>query len=336
MWKWEELTEKQRQKIRNFDSREVIIRTSHESDWEWMVDVMPTIVCTKNEIDKTLTEIKQEIYDPEIIKYSKKEGTNYNPDEVSISIAPYIEQTNFTLTEHPNQEWKIMLDLWREEWSWINKYVNTQVIDFLKNQLVSRFLWFEDFVDNEEKVKWILELHNKLRNLWFFAENRSLQIEWWIDIYSWNINLYQIRDFAENKYANFRLEWEDDDFTYKRIFWVTWPEGIKLPIVKKFFRWEVMDTWEELWQEYLWFPETITNKLSKNELSEPMKWYIPWNSAGSVSLAHQNTRLVKDILNKNWVAILENPHWDWIIDELENWDNVRVISDWVNYEISKI
>jgi len=335
LWKWESLTEEQRQKIRSFNSERIIIRTSEQSDWEWMVDVMPTIVCTIHEVDEILERIREKWYDEWIINYSKNEWTNYNPDNVTISVAPYINQVNFTLTEHPNQKWKILLDLWKEQWYWINKYTETQTLDFLNNALVTEISSFEHFIGDEEKVKSILNLMEKIRELWIFSENRSLQIEWWINFWNLNTNLYQVRDFVENKYADFELG--ESNYHYWRVFWITPETGIQLPVVKKRFRWNTIIKWEELYPDwYLWFPEIITNKLNIKEQSQNMKWYVPWTSSWSISLAHQNTRPMKEVLNKNkGFAILEDS-FDYDIGDLEDWDVVNVKSDWINYEVTKI
>ena len=327
LWKWDNLSEKQRQEIISFNSNKIIVRTSEQSDWEWMVDVMPTIVCTKNELDKVLSEIKEKSYNKEIIEYSKKEQTNYNPDNISISIAPFIESEKFTLTEHPNQKWKLLLDIYDER----NWWTDTDVIDLLDKEIINKFDYFSMY-NNKEQIKWILDIMTKLREIWIFSEDRSLQIEWWINLLDWNANLYQVKDFSRIELPNYELE-KNLECEHSRIFWLTWEKWIELPISNWHFRYESIDNWEEKYPNwYLSSPSIITNPLS-SEYGKNMKWYMPWNSLWSRSLAHQNTRFVQQVLKEWGFAILDKFY---IWGTYQDWVNLNIKSDGKNFEIEKI
>ena len=317
-------------KINSFNWNSVIIRTSEYSDYEWMIDVMPTIICTRDKITNTLSEIKKICKDESIIEYSKNEWWSYNSDNVSISISPYIEWVNFTLTEHPNQENSLLLDIYNES---TDEYSNRklQIIDIYWDDII----WLSDIwiVSNREQLSPIIDLMNKLKIQKLFNDDRAIQIEWGINFINNSINLYQVRDFWEKKLSSFSLE-ENSFKTYSnRVIWLTPEEWIILPISKDNFRNSSISSWDFSYKKYLLSPENITSKLKIHEYSDKIYWYIPWWVYSSKSLVHQNTRFVKEVLRNEWVSIL----WmEYLLEDYSNWDYIRIISDWRNFDIKKI
>lgn len=332
LFPWEVFTDKHNTELKKlcwqYGSDWIIIRTTHRSDFEWMVDVMPTETsCHKDNIQATLEEMNNELRDPEVIAYSKMEWSWYDPDEVVFSIAPAIKWPWWTLTEHPNQKDRLLLDVFNR-WG----AQDSNVIDFNSWDDVSEWKgvnidkWKISDLVTAVQVDRIRLIQNWLREAWLFVENRSLQLEW---VFFKNLPLItQIRDFAEKKiiepYDNVKkISW--------RVFGITPESWINLPIEIWNTRDLAMESWDKKGSPYILSPVFISSRLCWTDFPKNMKGYVPLahgSALGMYSLAHNNTRFIKICLERWWVAVLDRIISEQILDNAVTWDVLNIISDW--------
>ncbi len=365
-----------------FGTGEVIVRTSEKSDWEGMVDTMPTEVCNLRELAEVVEQVREQCFDPDLIAYAETEGSDYDPGRVTVSIAPYIPQPHGTLTEHPNQPGVSLMDIFTTKPVSLDEIIlksdipyhifgrysegkmvsisRTDKFDFQGEKVDEFDLSYASLVKNILQLQLVVRLVNFIREKGIDLDDEALQFEFGFHPKTKQPLLFQSKFFAKKQLSDFQLD-EADGFCEEgsRIFGFTHPEGITLPIAKKESRSEAIrkgefkfaprqlkiegdriiyvDTGEEKkfaedwmrdhrvekmlaaqgksqelnWvprnEPYLLAPEWITNQLSLSEIAPNMLGYIPGaKTAGSLSLAHQNTRFVQATLKKDGFSILNN------------------------------
>jgi hypothetical protein len=292
--------------VQRLPGNRFIVRTSEKSDYRGMVDVMPTQICLSHEIERTVAAVRARCGNVVISQYAEKEGLHYSPDNVSISIAPFINEMSFTLTEHPNQDNVILLDVYQTHNDpGVVGFTVTETFDIVNRQISTEGLDDNKIIRDIRAIQKMIRLLFAIRELGIFPEDRALQIEGGVGLSAGKIYLYQVRDFAERKTADFDLR--DNWGHSSRVFGITSPEGLNLPVSKGSFRFQAMLDGDEKYKDsgYVLAPENITSSLLISEQPEYMISYIPGGySLGSRSLAHQNTRFVKQTLEKGGFSIL--------------------------------
>lgn len=118
------ITENMRQEVLKFCRRhrvnQVIIRTSHRWDLEGLTDAFKTEKAVHvRDIDGAITRIIASLRDQRLKRFAEnerkfifgEENPVFNPEEVSISIAPYLgDMRIYTVTEHPNSDNFVFVD----------------------------------------------------------------------------------------------------------------------------------------------------------------------------------------------------------------------------------
>ena len=183
-------------------------------------------------------------------------------------------------------------------------------------------------IRDEEKgsrEKNVLKLTKLLRETGLFSDSESLQFE--IGFHRDKPLLFQVRHFAERNYSDFQLGNTDG---YTRIFGVTSPSGVVLPLVSGHREHAIADG-DKRKEAYILNPNDVSDLLSLSEFPKYMRGYIPPNAP---PLSHQNTRFVKICLERGGFAML-NIEADFELKDIYKGGGLaRVISNGREYKIS--
>lgn len=340
----EELSKQQLNKIKaicaRYGTNSVIIRTSHHSDWERMVDAMPTerdVLLDKDGfvIQRCILEITEKCRNQSLINFAQKEGSDYDPGHVTIGIAPYLEfnyATPITMTEHPNhKEVRLMDVVWHPKGYTHPGQFFWNPYDFVDGQQASSFGNSEEY-----PLRKSLGLMDDLRETGLFGDNHSLQYEALL-LPSGKPLLVQVRQFAKFQQAEeIKIKKTKQDYRcdYSRIghhrsFGIF--EGV-LPISYGASRQIALHHEEKRpGVEYAYSPSGISEPPKLNEVPEFMKVYVP--SSDAPALGHNQTRYVKYALQNNGAAILEE---DEILHKIAHWgEDVHIVVNGKQYLIEK-
>lgn len=284
-------------------------------DFRGLVDVFPTepvIPLDKLNVDYLrrvlLPKMLDVLENPLFPIYVESEGFNFDIKNVVFGLMPQFYDYATTVTEHPNQPEKVMVDIRREFGDKTRfKYGVYDAMDFVA-----------------DSPTWTRKAHLTLvpdRLFWNANELRHTIHEMGIldpiaDAYQFemipdnsdNQQILQIRFFARRRLADFEVERNTVDDLTDRIFGITGKEGIVLPWLNAERREEA----EYFESENPGVPYILG--LDRDETTRPLElWHkFPQLWGYSVTkrfLAHQNTRLVQDALRKQeGFAVLRHVH----------------------------
>lgn len=284
----ESITPRMRWKISNlcnsFNTQNIILRTTTlgYSDFFAMVDITPTIRGRLSDLLMLLDEILTRSRDDKIYDYALQEGVEYNHHRVGISIAPFLHDGSWTLTEHPNRP-------------------EVQLID--KIELSNgRYLHRHGRPQDSQSIK-ISRLINSIRETGLLSDKRAYQYEGVYHPQTRTPLLTQIRDFADKKTADYDL---GSNVSADRIFGVTPSDGIVLPIIRRAIREDCIIEGDNKNTPYIVSPEIISNPL-RMLYAKFMQGYMPLSDGlpPNPSLTHQNTRLVQQALRREGFAMID-------------------------------
>jgi hypothetical protein len=162
----------------------IIIRTSVPDDFRGIIDQMPTHVLGIPESEVQLARwikwiIEELEQDYEYVKeHAELEWTNYVLKDVTFSISPYLGNTTFMGTEHPNFDW-ILAD--------------TQVKSSEDNIHIPSEWWGIQWHKSLSMVKQVQE---SIRQLLGLPLDTSYQFEVWCEQHETTPELLQLREFA--------------------------------------------------------------------------------------------------------------------------------------------
>lgn len=310
----------------------VIVRTSEQADWAGMVDTMPTVVCEKGwaglgwGIKRVIEKVRQQCHDPGILEYARREGNGYDPNRVTISVAPYVRPTRSTpqmvVTEHPNEKGTNLVDLaWPDAPG--SSHFDHSSFDYVDGNNLS-YDWNEDV--SEALAQSALKLQRWATEAGVLSGNEAFQFEGGL-IPGGRAKLFQIRHLAERRVANFQLD--QNAAGTRRRFGITPEEGVVLRVArvgerKKFRDFEVQNPGVN----YLLGVERTTEPLKITDQPTSMRAYMGDRAA----LSHQNTRFVQMSLeDPNGVSAIAVG-----IGNISNLPKtVRIISDGVRQRIER-
>lgn len=169
----------------------VIIRTSEPSDWDGMVDVMPTEIGNNSwlSLQWNLALVRRLAARDAVIKYAANEGFVYDPNRVTVSIAPYVcevtkSSPRCTYTQHPNLEKRVQVD------------VTSPSTTGIGLQHEPRWFRTDNPARRAEAGDKFFNFIDKLHTGDFLDENEAYQFEGGIDKKGEPV-LFQIRKFAD-------------------------------------------------------------------------------------------------------------------------------------------
>lgn len=316
---------------KDFNTEKVIVRTSEQSDWNGMVDTMPTIISAQDffGVRKVVETIRRKCHDPALLEFARKEGNGYDPSKVTVSVSPYLSPSSHPrtlVTQHPNDEDARLVDV-STPYGLTAGHFRHQSFDFKasgKMHYVYGSQNMVDFARDSLKVSsWIERSHQLPDSQAFQFEGAVFRTR-----DSQSPKLFQIRSFAEKRAANFQVK-GDKDFFLMRKFGITPPEGVELKVVKvstrdQFARFEDRNPGVP----YLLVVEDTTAHLRLSDQPMNMRAYFP---DFKPALSHEATRMLQMVLkDPHGVASLISSRGS---EKLQDGRTVRVISDGVRQTI---
>lgn len=320
---------------KDFDTDKVIIRASERSDWAGMVDTMPTMIAEQSwlGVRKVVDEIRRKCHDPRILEYARREGNGYDPDRVTISVAPYLspeKHPRTLVTQHPNRKDARMVDV-STPYELQQNYFRHLSFDFdRRGRLSYRYqgAGMQPYAEDGLKLsRWIEDADQLPSSQAFQFEGAVFQGK-----ISPGPKLFQIRQFAEKRFANFALDGGKGESKLMRNFGVTPPEGIQLKVVRAKNRGQFA-AFEAAHPEvpYLLSLKNTSDNLTFGDQPLSMKGYFP---DCKPALSHQATRLVQIALrDPHGVASLVDTNAE---DRFQQMTEVRVISDGIHQKFERV
>lgn len=320
---------------KDFDTDKVIVRTSEQSDWAGMVDTMPTMIAEQSwfGVRSVVDEIRKRCHDPRVLEYARREGNEYDPDRVTVSVAPYLspaKHPRILVTQHPNRKDARMVDV-STPYDTTPDHFRHLSFDFDRRGRLS-YAYSSDRMrpyaeDGLRLGRWIEGADQLPDSQAFQFEGAVFQ-----GAVSPGPKLFQIRQFAEKRFADFSLDGEKVDEKLMRNFGITPPEGVHLNVVRVSHR-SRFATFEGVHPgvPYLLSVEETSDHLSLADQPLLMKGYFP---DFKPALSHQATRLVQIALrDPHGVASLVDTYAE---DRFQQMTEARVISDGVHQKIERI
>jgi hypothetical protein len=317
-----------------FETNQVIIRTSDRTDMAGMVDVMPSedSYLDFETIQQDLNEIRQECKNKRLMKFSKFEGGDYNPDRVTISIAPKMHQDILTVTEHPNQEERYYFDV---------GFYDQAIFPKKEGEMLSA-----EVINDFEAIMGIIE---KTRAL--FPPEIALQ--WEIGVCERTMSetspkLFQVRYLGPKKNADFEVE---NPFPLIRpdqirCFGVTPKEGLVLRLANTSHSHviSIMDFEKDNpGDNYILAPVNPGHRTHPVNSSDRMVGYFPLLDGHSNASSHIHTRPIQRALNNGGFAILateidgeKTEALNDLTKALENARSARVICNGIDFEVRDV
>lgn len=305
-------------------SNAVIVRTSQRTDGPGMVDVMPTrlvplsIFFSARRIAKVVEEVRRGCFDSKLVAYSQVEGLGYNPEEVTVSITPFLDEPDVydeydenrrfckagLVTEHPNQDKVLLADMFelRKHSLVGDRHCST---NFLNNRTP-----IDSRLDVNRDFREFLKLQQFVRDADILDENMSYQFEGGMDRKRQRARLLQIREFAPKRKADFRLTPSlRSNSVGRRVFGITPKDGIEVSIAfvsnRKSFYEEVLPNISSN-QKFVLALYKTSGPLQPNEIPDPRM--VGYMACDRVHLTHQGTRPVQAALRKeDGIANLGSP-----------------------------
>ncbi len=321
----------------NFGSGEkVIARSSCEADFRRFVDVMPTIHGNLGDLDRIIREIRAKCADPELLAYAAREGIAYDPKDVTISVAPYLEGHRGLVSEHPNLEKVRLVDIvCNDNDSSGNAHSDKAShfsFDFLENEHLS--VYGNCGMHLEEDARRGIMLRNLVRDSGLFSDDIALQIEYVVGRQQAFIT--QVKFFADVKEtgcstAEMRKAFEQENSRGFRTFGITPEDGLVLPCVNAKRR-NAFRNFESRrpgvpYAGYLDL-DGLTPQLTLRDSFPFMMAYF----ADKPPMSHNNFRPVQDVLRNGGVAFLNSPY----SVNCEGAEAVKVFSDGLHSSIEAL
>ncbi|MFC1751149.1 hypothetical protein ACFL2V_20375 [Pseudomonadota bacterium] len=293
----------------------VIVRPSERSDYRGMVDTMLSKVCDVGRVPIAIDAVRKQCASAGVLEYARREGNDYDPERISISVAPFIPEPYITVTEHPNWEDLLLID--------VRTTYNDGGVKARHKQYIHRaFNYVDGECDSpsEEHADKGVTLQRRVRETGVFPDDRALQYEYVIHPQTQKPMLVQVREFAKKNSQGLYSEMKGLNMK-PRNFGVTSPKGVQHKVVKSRFwseamRYELMNPGAL----YVLATKIITRPLEVADCPVNMRGYITRPRA-SRSLSHQNTRFVQMCLrHEEGFAALGTSWWD----DFEDRDTVHV------------
>ena len=320
---------------KDFDTDKVIVRTSEQSDWAGMVDTMPTMIAEQTwfGVRKVVDEIRRKCHDPRVLEYARRESNGYDPDRVTVSVAPYLSPAKHPrtlVTQHPNRKDARMVDV-STPYELERNHFRHLSFDFDRRGRLS-YAYLGDFMrpyaeDGLRLSRWIEDAAQ-------LPDSQAFQFEG--AVFQGNVlpgpKLFQIRHFAEKRSADFALDGEKGDSKLMRNFGVTPPEGIQLKVVRTLNRAQFAAfEGAHPGTPYLLSVRQTSDDLEFGDQPLSMKGYFP---DFKPALSHQATRLVQIALrDPHGVASLIDNLGE---DRFQQMSEARIISDGIRQKIERL
>ncbi|OGJ47565.1 hypothetical protein A2344_02430 [Candidatus Peregrinibacteria bacterium RIFOXYB12_FULL_41_12] len=206
-------------------SDRVIIRTSEPTDFQGMVDAMPTRVVdaggwfSRGRIAKVIEQVRQRCAHPDVLRYAEVEGFGYDPKRVSVSVTPFSGYPHGLVTEHPNQDGVRLVDQFTP-YGDSDTAFDHNAADFLDDELVYKYRCDRGF-------KRFLPVQKWLRESGVLDSNIAYQFE--CGSGGRNPILFQVREFARRASANFEVDGRSN-IRIRRVFGVTPEDGVLVDV----------------------------------------------------------------------------------------------------------
>jgi len=315
---------------RDADADRVIIRTSEQSDWKGMVDTMPTVTCEKGSLSimMAIAKVRKQCEDQKLLRYAENEGNEYDPGRVTVSIAPYFPATGqsprILATQHPSVEGVNLIDVIVPSSAFLDWPENHSYDFDEKNNLAHVYFG----TSQQSYAAKALALSRIIESTGELPKDEAFQFEG--GIVKGNPMLFQIRQFADRRKADFQLDQARN--SQLRDFGVTPKEGVVLEVVRvetrdQFAAFEANNPGVK----YLLVLERATNKLALTDQPKNMSGYM---IKVKPALSHQATRLVQmSLRNPHGVASLFSAD---KMTKLQDGSKVRIIADGIRQRIEKV
>jgi hypothetical protein len=297
-------------------------------DWGGGVDLVPTTRGVEpHKVREIVDGLREELERPQYKAFLEKEGTPFDIEKLSVTVAPEIPGDQVMLTEHPNRDNVTMVDM---VGNW-----GTPVLDFEGDRILypnpSRIEGRDELVARES-----LRIMRAVRETGQFPDEGALQIELVVKSLRAGLAAFltQVKYFADRRYANFSLEGRKPGSA--RNFGVTkTKEGVILPLKYSDSRGDSSSIDAEMaGEEYLFMPRSNFEDLTPRELPMSMAAYLPFISYHRIE--HKATRYIqRALMHENGCAFLDS---EWapgpgMGDLIRNAAEVRIIADGIRHEI---
>ena len=310
-------------------SDRVIVRTSEPTDFQGMVDAMPTEVVemgwfSRGRIAKVIEQVRQRCTHPDVLKYAEVEGFGYDPQRVTVSVTPFSGYPHGLVTEHPNQDGVRLVDEWEPYGgNFGDKNVSA---DFVNGNMAYAYMGQYNFKKYLAVQEWIRESGVLDSDMAYQFECGSGQS---------NPVLFQVREFAKRAKANFEVA-HSRSGNIHRVFGITPEEGIEVVVARERSRRmlyenvlpEISDT-----QPFILAPDQTHSRLLIDEI--PDRRMLGYTTKDKPALSHQATRFVQ--------AALRHRHGFAQLMDLDFYERyryglpkVRVISDGVRQRVEPV
>lgn len=329
---WENITEKQRQELRNWQEKyntdTFIVRTSHFGDWDWLVDVMPTYKdISFNNVDQVFEKIQKDLHNPKLIEYAKNEWTDFQPQDCTISIAPYISEEVTTITEHPNTSKSLFLfdDFMyegREHFrarDFILEWLPSKTVDDIK-KISDDIIWNSDITlqieskaqRQKKTIDFIYQIRKFLdrnpmeiydRNL--YNNEHVTQRSFWTTNKPWTTEAIQEILTMNPHYTERQLlqEQPENENPHDRMNLVKiYKDDALLWALEHYKSFEKASPEEQ----YVWFQTSYYKSMTQGlNFTQPKNMQIYFGASGIPALSHMHTRNIKQVFkNPNGSAYI--------------------------------
>lgn len=318
------------------------IRWGSPGDFKWLVDVLKTPVVTNATREKIRDAIKDvrriaAVHSEKISRYAHGEWVYWDSDNIQIWVVPSFNVPIVTVTEDPNNEWRIFIDTLFPSISW-NRIMSAT--DYIEGVWVTgdELQWElgVDLKKNDPPWENIQKAIQLLKNQGMLDPNMTYQFElWWLRwIQSWFL-LFQIKEFARKNPVNTDHIIKSINNNYRQI--LAWGrisriitglrewDILNTPIIDGQYRWNIWQDTKarEFPQWFIMRPSQNRNDLVADDYHPDLKWFIHGDAWGG-TLAHNSFRFAQSVVRKWWIITL------WFYDPYEirkpniNTLNVRV------------
>jgi hypothetical protein len=295
-------------------------------DWNGCVDLVPTKLGVEpHAVRKTVEELREELENPKYRAFLEKEGTSFDIDKLSVSVAPEIDGDKVTLSEHPNRDGVSMVDM--------DRATGCPFIDFEGDSI----LYCGTIDERDELVaRESLRIMRAVRETGLFPDEGALQIELVVQPLREKLVAFltQVKYFADRRYADFSLEGESP-YT-ARNFGITNQEGTQLPVkATKYRRRNPVIDQEMDGREYMFVSGDNYGDLTPEELPMSMTAYLPLIAPPRID--HKATRYIqRALMHENGCTFMDSPWTPYPGTEIMRASEVRIVSDGVRHEIEII
>lgn len=312
----------------SYESSRVIVRSSEQNDHRGLVDAMPTEDGNLEDVDGLIQDVQAKCLNERIIDYSEKEGGDYDPERVTISVAPFINGPRGLVTEHPNIPGVLCVDVVKKLSEKVES-LSHESLDFLDGRCLNVSV-YDDL--SEVYARHGLRLRDLVRESGAFDDDDVLQYEFVLG--QSGSFLTQVKWFAKRNLTNcssaeVKAVMNKPFSRGYRNFGITGKDGIVLPYVKGDERKAFLDFEAQnpgVPYAFHLSHDGLGKRLKLDQIPKHMRAYLP---AVKPPLTHQNTRFVQNCLKRDGVAFLNTV----LNARHAKADNVRVTSDGLNISV---